>query len=102
MTEEHTTPEILEYEFIDEATKIEIANEHIKGLEREHFNWVMNKHRAQKMTLSGDERDEMIKQADEAISRNRNAIEIARAQRDELESMLVPAQTANANGNGSS
>jgi hypothetical protein len=72
------------YEALNNEARMRMVEEHLAQLEAEHWTATLNRRRYEQVTMSDQERSELLGQADEQLSRLEEAIAVTRAERDKL------------------
>ena len=72
------------YEALDVPTRARMVEEHLAQLEAEHWTATLNKRRYEQVTMSDDERSQLLEQVGEQLARLEEAISITRGERDAL------------------
>jgi DNA repair exonuclease SbcCD ATPase subunit len=72
------------YEALDDEARARVIQDHLAQLEAEHWTATLNKRRYEKVTMSKEERKQLLEQANQQLARLEEAIEVTRAERDAL------------------
>jgi tripartite-type tricarboxylate transporter receptor subunit TctC len=72
------------YEALSDEARERLVQEHLAQLEAEHWTATLNKRRYEQVTMSEEERRQLVDQADQQLARLEEAIKVTRAERDKL------------------